>query len=98
MSQRISLSSLQNGKKGRQRRTNLINVEPRIYDTLLVTNINIVTRGGKKTGEDRGMVDPPLIVKVVSTKKSYKAMQKKQYYQEATKLFEGMTETKEKQK
>lgn len=39
-------------ERTRQRGANLVNVEPRTDDVLLVTNINIVTRGGKRTGED----------------------------------------------
>lgn len=53
-------------KRTRQRGANLVNVKPWTNDGLPATNINIVTRGGKRTGEDCSTTDPPLIVKATS--------------------------------
>ena len=69
-------------ERTRQRGANLVNVEPHNDDELPTTNINIVTRGGKKMGEDRYTAEPPLIIKVASPKKSYKPERQKQYYHE----------------
>lgn len=49
----------------------MVNAKPHTDDDIPKTNINIVTRGGKKMGEDHSTVDPPLVVKATSSKKSY---------------------------
>lgn len=54
----------------RKRGTNFINVEPRTTESFPIIDINIVTRGGKKIGDDQGMEDPPSVVWVESSKKS----------------------------
>ena len=45
-----------------------------------------------------GIVDPPLIVKEESPKKSYHPKQQKNYYHKVAQLFKGMTEIRENQR
>jgi len=82
-------------ERTRQRGANLDNVKHRNDDGIPATNINIVTRGGKKMREDRSTTDPPLIVRASSPKKPYQPERQKYYYHKAAKMFEGMTKMKE---
>lgn len=82
-------------ERTRQRGANLVNAEPQNNDGLPATNINIVIKGGQKTREDRYTEDPPLILKVASSQKGYHLECQKKYYQEESKMFEGMATEKD---
>lgn len=45
-----------------QRGTNLINVEPMVTEVAQLSNINIVTHGGKNIGVDQGAPNQPTII------------------------------------
>ena len=71
----------------RQRGANLINSEPRSTATPDMQNVAIVTRGGKKTGEDAHGKDPARVVRPASPKKLIRPEVQKRYFQEAVEAF-----------
>lgn len=58
-----------------------------------MSNINIVTHGGKKTSTDYGTNKQHRIINLVLTKRSYDSNQQKQYYKDATKIFNQLVST-----
>ena len=71
----------------RQRGANLINSEPRGAATPDMQNVTIVTRGGKKTGEDAHKKEPAQGVRLASPKKLMRPEVQKKYFQEAVEAF-----------
>ena len=74
-------------ERARQRGTNLINSEPRGTVAPDLQNVAIVTRGGKKTGEDAHGKEPARVVRPASPKKLIGAEVQKKYFQEEIEAF-----------
>ena len=74
-------------ERARQRATNLIGSEPRGVATPDMQNVAIITRGGKKTGEDVHEKEPVRVVRPASPKKLIRPEVQKKYFQEAVEAF-----------
>lgn len=70
-----------------QREVNLINVELWEPELALMSNVNIVTQGGKRTRADSRANKKPVLIKSASPKFSYESNQQKQYYKYVTNIF-----------
>ena len=64
-----------------------MNVEPRGTATPAMQNIAIVTRGGKKTGEDAREKDLVWVIRPASPKQLIRPEMQKKYFQEAAETF-----------
>ena len=51
----------------------MVNAEPRLTEAQPLQSVAIITRGGKKTGEDARETKPLKVIKPASPKKSYES-------------------------
>ena len=74
-------------ERARQRGVNLVNAEPRIVEAQAMQNVAIVTRGGKRTGEDTQNIGPINLIKTTSPKPFFRPDRQKQYFKEVVETF-----------
>jgi hypothetical protein len=65
----------------------LINFEPRPVTEEKVPNINIITRGGTRTGADLDNPNQSKIQKVVLVDAKYDPLRKKEFFQNVVEMF-----------
>ncbi len=89
MQLKIVLNLLLGGRNQNQaKQANSFCEEPQDPSPTIQPNINVVTRGGKKNGDDIGTLDQPSIIGLTSLMKSYHLNQHKEYYRDVVELFQ----------